>query len=52
METQLSLDVIDKAVKKQLEDMGMECTNEALLAFSTLQQAARGNQTPLRTLSS
>ncbi len=52
METQLSLDVIDKAVKKQLEDMGMECTNEALLAFSTLQQAARGNQKPLRTLSS
>lgn len=52
METQLSLDVIDKAVKKQLEDMGMEGTNEALLAFSTLQQAARGNQKPLRTLSS
>lgn len=43
-ETLLSLDVTDKSLKKQLEDMGMDGNNEALLAFATFQQAIKGNQ--------
>lgn len=43
-ETVLSLDVTDKNIKKQLEDMGMDGSNEALLAFATFQQAVKGNQ--------
>lgn len=43
-ETLLSLDVTDKNIKKQLEDMGMDGSNEALLAFATFQQAVKGNQ--------
>ena len=43
-ETLLSLDVTDKNIKKQLEDMGMDGNNEALLAFATFQQAVKGNQ--------
>lgn len=44
METLLTLDVTDKNIKKQLEDMGMDGSNEALLAFATFQQAVKGNQ--------
>ncbi|GGE26362.1 KGG domain-containing protein [Streptococcus himalayensis] len=44
METLLALDVTDKNIKKQLEDMGMDASNEALLAFATFQQAVKGNQ--------
>ena len=44
METLLALDVTDKNIKKQLEDMGMDGSNEALLAFATFQQAVKGNQ--------
>ena len=43
-ETLLTLDVTDKNIKKQLEDMGMDGSNEALLAFATFQQAVKGNQ--------
>lgn len=43
-ETLLSLEVTDKNIKKQLEDMGMDGSNEALLAFATFQQAVKGNQ--------
>lgn len=44
METLLTLDITDKNIKKQLEDMGMDGSNEALLAFATFQQAVKGNQ--------
>lgn len=44
IETLLTLDVTDKNIKKQLEDMGMDGSNEALLAFATFQQAVKGNQ--------
>ena len=43
-ETLLSLDVTDSKIKKQLEEMGMDGNNEALLAFATFQQAVKGNQ--------
>ncbi len=44
METLLTLDITDSNIKKQLEDMGMDGSNEALLAFATFQQAINGNQ--------
>ncbi|WP_105138761.1 KGG domain-containing protein, partial [Streptococcus suis] len=44
METLLTLDITDRSIKKQLEDMGMDGSNEALLAFATFQQAINGNQ--------
>ena len=43
-ETLLALDVTDSKIKKQLEEMGMNGNNEALLAFATFQQAVKGNQ--------
>lgn len=43
-ETLLTLDISDPNIKQQLEDMGMEGSNEALLAFATFQQAVKGNQ--------
>ena len=43
-ETLLALDVTDRKIKKQLEEMGMAGNNEALLAFATFQQAVKGNQ--------
>ena len=43
-ETLLALDVTDSKIKKQLEEMGMDGNNEALLAFATFQQAIKGNQ--------
>lgn len=43
-ETLLALDVTDSKIKKQLEEMGMDGNNEALLAFATFQQAVKGNQ--------
>lgn len=44
MQVLLSLDVTDKKQRKQLEDLGLETTNEALLALTTFQQAIKGNQ--------
>ncbi len=44
MQVLLSLDVTDKKQRKQLEDLGLETTNEALLALTTFQQAVKGNQ--------
>lgn len=44
MELLLSLDVQDKKLKKTLEDMGMDGSNQSLLAFATFQQAVKGNQ--------
>ena len=43
-ETLLALDVTDSKIKKQLEEMGMDGNNEALLAFATFQQAVKVNQ--------
>ncbi|HEO8003303.1 TPA: stress-induced protein [Streptococcus agalactiae] len=43
-ETLMTLDIIDKNIKKQLEDMGMDGSNQSLLAFATFQQAVKGNQ--------
>ena len=40
----LSMDVANEKTKKQLEDLGLETTNEALLALTTFQQAVKGNQ--------
>lgn len=44
MEVLLSLDVRDPKLKKNLEDMGMDGSNESLLVFATFQQAVKGNQ--------
>lgn len=44
MQVLLSLDVTDKKQRKQLEELGLETTNEALLALTTFQQAVKGNQ--------
>ncbi len=44
MELLLSLDVQDKKLKKTLEEMGMDGSNQSLLAFATFQQAVKGNQ--------
>lgn len=44
MQVLLSLDVTDKKQRKQLEDLRLETTNEALLALTTFQQAVKGNQ--------
>lgn len=44
MELLLSLDVQDQKLKKTLEDMGMDGSNQSLLAFATFQQAVKGNQ--------
>lgn len=43
-ETLMTLDITDKNIKKQLEDMGMDGSNQSLLAFATFQQAVKGNQ--------
>lgn len=40
----LSMDVANEKTKKQLEELGLETTNEALLALTTFQQAVKGNQ--------
>ena len=44
MQTLLSMDVASEAARKQLEELGFEATNETLLAFTTFQQAIKGNQ--------
>lgn len=44
MELLLSLDIQDKKLKQTLEDMGMDGSNQSLLAFATFQQAVKGNQ--------
>lgn len=44
MQVLLNLDVTDKKQRKQLEELGLETTNEALLALTTFQQAVKGNQ--------
>ena len=44
MQVLLSLDVTDKKQRKQLEELGLDTTNEALLALTTFQQAVKGNQ--------
>lgn len=48
--TLLNLDVQDKKIKKQLEDLGMDGDNQALLAFSVFQQAVKGNQKAVENL--
>ena len=44
MQTLLSMDVASEVARKQLEELGFETTNEMLLAFTTFQQAIKGNQ--------
>jgi hypothetical protein len=44
MQTLLGMDVASEKARKQLEELGLEPTNEMLLAVSTLQQATKGNQ--------
>ena len=44
MQTLLALDVASEKSKEQLEALGVEATNEMLLAFATFQQAVKGNQ--------
>lgn len=44
MQTLLSMDVASEKSKQQLEELGVEATNEMLLAFATFQQAVKGNQ--------
>lgn len=44
MITLLSMDVANEKTKKQLEELGLDTTNEALLALTTFQQAVKGNQ--------
>lgn len=44
MELLLSLDIQDKKLKATLEEMGMDGSNQSLLAFATFQQAVKGNQ--------
>lgn len=44
MQTLLSMDVASEKSKQQLEELGVDATNEMLLAFATFQQAVKGNQ--------
>lgn len=44
MQTLLALDVASDKSREQLEALGVEATNEMLLAFATFQQAVKGNQ--------
>ena len=44
MQTLLALDVENEKTREQLEALGVEATNEMLLAFATFQQAVKGNQ--------
>lgn len=44
MQTLLALDVENEKSREQLEALGVEATNEMLLAFATFQQAVKGNQ--------
>lgn len=44
MQTLLALDVASEKSKEQLEALGVDATNEMLLAFATFQQAVKGNQ--------
>lgn len=44
MELLLSLDIQDKKLKATIEEMGMDGSNQSLLAFATFQQAVKGNQ--------
>lgn len=44
MQTLLAMDVSSEKSKEQLEALGVEATNEMLLAFATFQQAVKGNQ--------
>lgn len=44
MQTLLSMDVASEKSKQQLEELGVDATNEMLLTFATFQQAVKGNQ--------
>lgn len=44
MQTLLALDVENEKSREQLEALGVDATNEMLLAFATFQQAVKGNQ--------
>ena len=44
MQTLLALDVENEKSRERLEALGVEATNEMLLAFATFQQAVKGNQ--------
>lgn len=44
MQTLLALDVASDKSREQLEALGVDATNEMLLAFATFQQAVKGNQ--------
>lgn len=44
MQTLLALDVASEKSREELEALGVEATNEMLLAFATFQQAVKGNQ--------
>lgn len=44
MQVLLAMDVASEKSKRQLEELGVEATNEMLLAFATFQQAVKGNQ--------
>lgn len=44
MQTLLALDVENEKSREQLEVLGVDATNEMLLAFATFQQAVKGNQ--------
>lgn len=44
MQVLLAMDVASEKSKQQLEELGVEATNEMLLAFATFQQAVKGNQ--------
>lgn len=44
MQTLLSMDVASEKSREQLEALGVDATNEMLLAFATFQQAVKGNQ--------
>lgn len=44
MQTLLALDVASDKPREQLEALGVDATNEMLLAFATFQQAVKGNQ--------
>ena len=44
MQVLLAMDVASEKSKQQLEELGVDATNEMLLAFATFQQAVKGNQ--------
>ena len=44
MQILLSMDVASEKSKQPLDELGVEATNEMLLAFATFQQAVKGNQ--------